>query len=124
MLAAAAGTERLFAGSLVVAAATVAALRASAPELVTLVASGEDRRHPEDHACAVYMEALMCGSTVDLVELLRPLRASRRFRLFEEGRWPGFPASDLDLALTPDRFGFAMPVGRDELGLRVDRVPV
>jgi 2-phosphosulfolactate phosphatase len=118
---AAAGADRLYAGSLVVAAATAAAVRAVEPAVVTLVASGEDRGHSEDSACAGYLEGLLCGSPVDLEELLEPLRASERYRLFQEGLWPGFPPSDLELALTPDRFGFSMPVRRDELGLRVDR---
>ena len=29
------------------------------------------------------------------------------------GAWPGFPATDLELALAPDRFNFAMPVTRE-----------
>jgi 2-phosphosulfolactate phosphatase len=121
MLAAADGAERLYAGSLVVAAATAAAVTASGPEVVTLVASGADRGHPEDRACAEYLESLMCGSSVDLAALLEPLRESERYQQFVEGRWPGFPRSDLDLALSPDRFGFSMPVSTDELGLRVAR---
>jgi 2-phosphosulfolactate phosphatase len=108
MLAASEGADRLYAGSLVVAAATARAILASDPELVTLVASGADRGHPEDRACAEYLEAL-----------LEPLRRSDRYRAFLAARWPGFPPSDLELALAPDRFGFAMPVSRDELGLRV-----
>jgi hypothetical protein len=35
------------------------------------------------------------------------------------GEWPGFPASDLDLALTADRFDFAMPVTKEAGYLRV-----
>jgi 2-phosphosulfolactate phosphatase len=121
MLAAADGAEGLYAGSLVVAAATAAAVTASDPEVVTLVASGADRGHPEDRACAEYLEGLMCGSSVDLAALLEPLRESERYQQFVEGRWPGFPPSDLNLALSPDRFGFSMPVSKDELGLRVER---
>src|SRR6202022_3072048 len=51
MLAASAEADRLFAGSLVVASATARAVRAADPSLVTLVASGADRGHPEDRAC-------------------------------------------------------------------------
>jgi 2-phosphosulfolactate phosphatase len=119
MLAASEGADRLYAGSLVVAAATARAILASDPELVTLVASGADRGHPEDRACAEYLEALLRGGRADIEDLLEPLRRSDRYRAFLAARWPGFPPSDLELALAPDRFGFAMPVSRDELGLRV-----
>jgi 2-phosphosulfolactate phosphatase len=118
---AAAGAARLYAGSLVVAAATARALRAEAPELVTLVASGADRGHPEDDACAAYLEGLLCGRPADLSALLAPLRESERYAELRSGAWPGFPPSDLELALTPDRFDFAMPVEPDELSLRIRR---
>jgi 2-phosphosulfolactate phosphatase len=119
MLAASTAADRLYAGSLVVASATARAVLAEDPELVTLVASGADRGHPEDRACADYLEALLCGGRADLGALLEPLRLSDRYRAFLAARWPGFPASDLELALAPDRFGFSMPVSKDEVGLRL-----
>jgi 2-phosphosulfolactate phosphatase len=121
--AAATGADRLFAGSLVVASATAAEIAAEAPEMITLVAAGEDRDHPEDRACARYIEGLLRGETPDLEELLKPLRASPRARQLEAGRWPGFPASDLELSLTPDRFDFAMPVTREGGVLRLTARP-
>lgn len=120
---AAAGAERLFAASLVVAAATARAVLAGSPELVTLVAMGEDLDHPEDRACALYLDALLRGERADLEELLAPLRTSERWRQLTAGEWPGFPPSDLELALAVDRFGFAMPVSRDGLGLRLTAMP-
>jgi 2-phosphosulfolactate phosphatase len=120
---AATGAVRLFAGSLVVAAATARAIRAGAAELVTLVASGRDRNHPEDEACALYIESLILERPADLGELLAPLRATERYRRFAAGEWPGLPATDLELALRPDVFDFAMPVTRDDLGLRVTALP-
>lgn len=116
---AASGAERLYAASLVVASATARRLRAEAPELVTLVASGADRGHPEDEACAIYLDALLQGRRADLGELLAPLRCSERYAHFLSGTWPGFPASDLELALAPDRFELTMPMERDEMGLRL-----
>ena len=119
VLAASAAADRLYAGSLVVASATASAVLADEPDLVTLVASGADRGHPEDRACAEYLEALLCDGRVDLDLLLEPFRASDRYSAFVAARWPGFPPSDLELALSPDRFAFSMPVSRDELGLLV-----
>jgi 2-phosphosulfolactate phosphatase len=121
---AATGADRLFACSLVVAAATARAILAAEPELVTLVATGADRGHPEDRACAAYLEALLSGSPPDLPELLAPLRLTDRYRELAAGGGPGFPASDVALALEADRFDFAMPVGRDELGLRISPAPI
>ncbi len=105
--------EGIFAGSLVVAAATAQACLLRRPGTVTLVASAD---LPEDHACAMYMEALLRGAVTGaetyLEELLRPLRESERYRKVMSGGWPGFPPSDVELALVLDRFDFAMPATR------------
>jgi 2-phosphosulfolactate phosphatase len=97
----------IFAASLVVARATVQACLLKRPDTLTLIASAD---HPEDHACARYMEAFINGESPDLDRLLRPLRDSERYAQLMSGAWPGFPPTDLELALEPDRFNFAMPV--------------
>jgi 2-phosphosulfolactate phosphatase len=100
---------RVYAASLVVARATAQACLLTKADEVTLVASGD---FPEDHACARYITELIDGREPDLDELLAPLFASDRYRRFASGGWPGFPKTDLDLALTPDRFDFVMPASR------------
>jgi 2-phosphosulfolactate phosphatase len=120
---AAAEARRLFACSLVVATATARAIRAAGPEVVTLVATGSDRGHPEDAACAAYVEAALRGERPDLEALLAPLLRTERYRELSSGRWPGFPATDVELSLAADRFDFAMPVERDALGLRLRALP-
>jgi 2-phosphosulfolactate phosphatase len=115
-VASAAPGNDIFAASLVVARATVQACLLRDPETLTLVASAD---HPEDHACARYMERIIRGEQPDLEQLLQPLRESERFRRVMSGRWPGFPASDVDLSLDVDRFDFAMPVTREHEYLRV-----
>ena len=99
----------IFASSLVVARATVQACLLRNPETLTLVASAD---HPEDHACARYMEAIILGVSPDLEMLLQPLLSSERYQTALSGGWPGFPASDLELSLAVDRFHFAMPITR------------
>ena len=100
----------IFAASLVVARATVQACLLRRPRTVTLLASAD---HPEDHACARYMEGLMKDDEPDLDRLLQPFRETDRYRKVISGSWPGFPATDLELALDhPNRFDFAMPVKR------------
>ena len=102
----------IYAAGLVVARATAQACLLRGPDAITLIASGD---FPEDHACALYMESVINGASkaVTVDELLEPLYASARYRRFARGDWPGFPKTDLDLALIPGRFDFAMPATRD-----------
>jgi len=101
----------MFAASLVVARATIQAclLRRPAPTHLTLIASAD---HPEDHACALYMEQIIRGETPDIQRLLKPLQDSERYARLQSGTWPGFPPTDIELAIMPDRFNFAMPATR------------
>jgi 2-phosphosulfolactate phosphatase len=99
----------MFAASLVVAGATAQACLLRQPSTLTLVASAD---HPEDHACASYIEDLIRGRKPDLDRLLEPVRRGERYRRVMGGEWPGFPPTDLELALQADRFAFAMPIAR------------
>jgi 2-phosphosulfolactate phosphatase len=108
----------IFAASLVVASATVQACLLRQPSVLTLIASAD---HPEDHACACYMEAIIHGAQPDIEPLLKPLKDSERYAHLITGAWPGFPPTDLELALHPDRFDFAMPVTREAGYLRLTR---
>jgi 2-phosphosulfolactate phosphatase len=108
--------EGMFAASLVVARATVKACLSKHPRTITLIASAD---HPEDHACAEYMEGMLRGNSPDLEPLLQPLRDSERYARAVSGTWPGFPSSDLELCLAADRFDFAMPVTREPGYLRL-----
>jgi len=110
--------EGTFAGSLVVATATAQACLLRRPSTVTLVASAD---FPEDHACAKFIEATIRGTSIDLEPLLKPLRESERYRKVMAGKWPGFPPTDIELALALDRFDFAMPATRhdDHIALRM-----
>jgi 2-phosphosulfolactate phosphatase len=114
-LLAAVEADALLGGALVVAGATVRRIAELEPELVTLVASRPD--HAEDTACAAYLAGLLGGELPDLDSLLAPLRASDRYSELAAGRWPGFPASDLELALAADRFDFPLAVETGEDGL-------
>jgi 2-phosphosulfolactate phosphatase len=106
----------IFAASLVVATATAQACLSRRPGSLTLIASAD---YPEDHACALYIEAMVRGEEPDLDRWLEPLRQSDRYRRVMSGAWPGFPATDVELALQPDRFDFAMPVTREQGFLRL-----
>jgi 2-phosphosulfolactate phosphatase len=112
--------EAMYAASLVVARSTAQACLLRRPATVTLVASAD---FPEDHACARYIAALLRGEAADVDVLLRPLLDSDRYREFARGDWPGFPKTDLELALAVDRFDFAMPATEHEGWVRVTREP-
>jgi 2-phosphosulfolactate phosphatase len=109
-------SDDIFAGSLVVARATVQACLLRRPDTITLIASAD---HPEDHACAAYMESLLNNAHANLDQLLQPLRQSDRYRRAMSGDWPGFPRTDIDLSISADRFDFAMPITRGDGYLRV-----
>src|SRR5438128_12583657 len=115
-VAAAVENGDMWAASLVVARSTVQACLLRKPETLTLIASAD---HPEDHACAAYMEAIVREEEPDLERLLQPLRESDRFRRAMSGKWPGCPATDLELALPADRLDFATPITREGAYLRV-----
>jgi 2-phosphosulfolactate phosphatase len=116
VMAAVESAEAMYAASLVVARATADACLLKSPRVLTLIASAD---HPEDHACAHYMEGLLSGKRLNLDRLLQPLRDSERYARAVSGSWPGFPPSDLELSLATDRFDFAMPVTRHATHLRL-----
>lgn len=116
VMAALESAQEMYAASLVVARATAEACVSRRPSVLTLIASAD---HPEDHACARYMEGLIRGDRPDLDRLLQPLRESERYARAIGGGWPGFPPTDLELSLAADCFTFAMPVTRHPTYLRL-----
>jgi 2-phosphosulfolactate phosphatase len=116
VMAAVESGDDMYSASLVVASATVRACMSRQPKVLTLLASAD---HPEDHACALYLEGLLRGEQPDIVDLLQPLRSSERYARVLSGSWPGFPPTDLELSLAPDRFDFAMPATKHPDYLRL-----
>lgn len=113
--------DAIYASSLVVARATAQACLLRQPATVTLIASGD---YPEDHACVDYIDAhLRAAKTKDLDDLLQPLYRSERYQQIARGDWPGFPKTDLDLALQADRFDFALRATREQGHVRLIKEP-
>lgn len=104
----------LFAGSLVCARATAAAIAELHPHEVTFVITGEwvDRDGDEDIACADYLEALLQGKAPDPKPFEQRVRTSDFGRRFTAGDNPNLPRSDLDLCAQADRFDFSMSAVR------------
>ncbi len=107
--------RRLYATSLVCAAATAEAIRAAGAGEVCFVITGEwvDRDGDEDIACADYIEALLRGVPVAPEAFVQRVRQSDFGQRFTAGTWPNLPLADLDLAARADIFDFAMPVRRE-----------
>lgn len=104
----------VFAGSLVCARATVAAVQAHNPKDVMMLITGEwvDRDGDEDIACADYLEALLNGEQPDPAQFEARVRNSDFGRRFAAGDNPSLPLADLDLCAQADRFAFALPAVR------------
>jgi 2-phosphosulfolactate phosphatase len=106
--AAAAGhADLVYAAGFVVAGATARRVRALDPPLVTLVPTGGEGKHIEDLMCAALLRSLLGGRRASLRILLDEVRRDDRYRELAKGAIPGFPATDLELALAVDRFDFA-----------------
>ncbi len=114
--------RRLYAASLVCAAATADAIRRAGDEDVCFVITGEwdDRDGDEDIACADYMEALIRDESPPPESFAQRVRQSDFGARFAAGTWLNLPIADLEIVAHADRYGFAMPV-QDESGELVIR---
>jgi 2-phosphosulfolactate phosphatase len=121
-IASAAKAERCFAASLVIADATVRAVRAARPSLVTIVAMGASGvvRSDEDEQCAMLLKNRLEGRTPDVDAVRRLILAGEESLKYGDPATPHFHPKDRDIALEVDSLDFAVAVTR-ESGLLVAR---
>jgi 2-phosphosulfolactate phosphatase len=100
----------VFASSLVVAAATARAVRATGAPLVTLVESGPEPE-ADDVVCDL-LEALLLGRSFDVASLRARIELRGAAQELLASR-PGAVPADLEVCLDLDRFDFAMRAERD-----------
>lgn len=114
--------DAIFAASLVNAAATSAAVRRAAPDLVTIVAMGAvgQIRSDEDELCALYLRNLLQGRQPDRDAVRRLVSAGAEAQKYGDPARPHFDARDRELALRIDALPIAIRVQREE-GLLVAR---
>lgn len=114
--------DAIFAASLVNAAATSAAVRRAAPDLVTIVAMGAagQVRSDEDELCALYLRNLLQGRQPDRDAVRRLVSAGAEAQKFGDPARPHFDPRDRELALRIDALPIAIRVQREE-GLLVAR---
>lgn len=125
-LAAEAGAERLFACSLVNAAATAravaAALAASGAERVTLAAMGAwgTIRSDEDEQCAWYLKNLIGGRQPDPAAVRSLVLAGEESQKYHDPAQGQYHPKDLEMATRIDSVDFAIGVERRD-GLLIAR---
>ena len=108
-------TDTIYLGSLVVAAATVQAVRRENPELVTILAMGDQGvvRSDEDEQCALYLRNLLEGREPDPDALRQLIMAGGATEKFFDPAQPQYHPQDVELALQISKYPFAMRVSRE-----------
>ena len=121
-VAAASRAQKIYLGSLVVAQATVDAIHAENPDLVSVVAMGDQAeiRNDEDEQCGLFLRNLLEGRRPDGFAVARLIMEGGATRKFFDGDLPQYHPQDVDLALEVNRYDFAMKV-TNEQGLLVAR---
>ncbi len=121
-IVAARNAERLYAASLVTAAATTRALLSGSPKRITLIAMGNNavERTDEDELCAIHLRNLLEGRPGNAEAVRQVIRAGGEIAHFSDPQRPYHPR-DLEIALDIDRYDFAIRVVKQD-GRPVARV--
>jgi 2-phosphosulfolactate phosphatase len=124
VVAAASRADRLYAGSLVTADATVRAILADKPEQISIVPMGGEglKRTDEDEVCAIHLRNRLEGRPSDPEAVRRLILAGGEVARFHDVARQHLHPEDVDIAIDVDRFDFAIrveiegghPVGRIE----------
>ena len=107
--------QTIYLGSFVVADATVKAVLQDAPELVTIVAMGDQGvvRADEDEHCGIYLRNLLEGRRPDPEALRSLIMIGGATQKFFDDRQPQFHPRDAELALEVSKYPYAMKVSRE-----------
>ena len=108
--------QTIYLGSLVVAEATVQAALRDKPELVTIVAMGDQGvvRADEDEHCGIYLRNLLEGRRPDPDALRCLIMAGGATQKFFDDSQPQYHPQDVELALQVNKYPYAMKVSRVE----------
>ncbi len=110
------GAASMFAGALVTARATAAALVADRAPLVSLVAMGKNglARTDEDELCALHLRNLLEGRAGDAEAVRRVILAGGEAPRFRDPAGRDSHPGDLEIALDVDRYDFAVAVTMED----------
>ena len=115
-VAAATNAEKIYAGSLVIAEATVKAVLDDAPEKVSVVAMGAEgrARADEDEQCALYIRNLLLGLRPDRDAVRSLVLAGAEAQKYGDPSQPHFHLRDREMAVEIDTVPFAIEVARQD----------
>ena len=121
-VAAASKADTIFLGSFVVAQATVDAVSQEEPEIVSIIAMGDQGvvRSDEDEHCGIYLRNVLEGRQPGFNAVKELIMAGGATQKFFDKSQPQFHPEDVTLALEADRYDFAMKISRED-GLLVAR---
>jgi len=121
-VAAASKADTIFLGSFVVAQATVDAVNQEEPEIVSIIAMGDQGvvRSDEDEHCGIYLRNVLEGRQPGFNAVKELIMAGGATQKFFDKNQPQFHPEDVTLALEADRYDFAMKISRED-GLLVAR---
>ncbi|MCH7736217.1 MAG: 2-phosphosulfolactate phosphatase [Chloroflexi bacterium] len=121
-VAAAVNASEIYLCSFVVAQATVDAIRSDGPELVSVIAMGDEgfNRSDEDEHCGMYLRNILEDRKPDFDAVKTLILAGGATQKFFDPRQSQYHPEDVTLALEADRYSFAMKISRED-GLLVAR---
>jgi 2-phosphosulfolactate phosphatase len=121
-VAAAENADTIYLGSFVVAQATADAIRRQRPDVVSIIAMGDQGRvrSDEDEHCGIYLRNIIEERKPDFASVKSLIMSGGATQKFFDGRQPQFHPEDVALALEADRYAFAMRISRED-GLLVAR---
>ena len=119
---AATNAAEIFLGSFVVAQATVDAIKATNPGLVSIIAMGDQgvNRADEDEQCGIYLRNIMEDRKPDFDAVKSLILTGGATQKFFDPEQSQFHPEDVTLALQADTYSFAMKISRED-GLLVAR---
>ena len=114
-VSAASRAQSIYLGSFVVAQATVQTILSESPDLVSIIAMGDQGRvrSDEDEHCALYLRNLLEGRQPDSEALKSLVMEGGATQKFFDPSQPQFHPKDVDLALEFSKYPFAMKVARE-----------
>ena len=121
-VAAAENADVIYLGSFVVARATTDAIRRENPDVVSIIAMGDQGRvrSDEDEQCGIYLRNIMEGRQPDFDAVKSLIMTGGATQKFFDDAQPQYHPEDVSLALEADRYPFAMRITRED-GLLVAR---
>jgi len=121
-VAAAVNSVEIYLGAFVVAQATVDAVKSGKPELVSIIAMGDQgvNRSDEDEHCGIYLRNLLEERAPDFDAVKTLILKGGATQKFFDPEQPQYHPEDVTLALEADRYPFAMKISRED-GLLVAR---